>query len=59
MAQNRIDGASVVVTTTAIAWGPMLDEVNKLLTAISLALGIAFLLWRWRRAAKTPLPEED
>ena len=54
MTHKILDGTAAAVTTTAIAWGPMLDEINKLLTGISLLLGIAFLLWRWHRAAKTP-----
>ena len=46
------DGFAATIATTAVAWGPALALVNQLLAAISLFLGILFLIWRWRRAAK-------
>lgn len=52
MPQKTIDNATGFVVATAPAWAPPLDRINDALTFVSLVLGIAFLLWRWWRAAK-------
>jgi hypothetical protein len=53
MSANKVaDYTATGVAASAPVWGTALDYVNQWLTAISLVLGIAFLLWRWRRSAK-------
>ena len=51
------DKAAITVGVTAPGWAAFLANVNAALTTISLVLGIAFLLWRWRRQAKQNSPE--
>lgn len=49
---HRTDTAAIATTVTAPAWVPALSHVNVALTFISLVAGLAFLAWRWWRAAK-------
>lgn len=51
------DKAAITVTVTSPGWAAFLGNINAALTTISLVLGIAFLLWRWRRQAKQENPE--
>ena len=48
----RIAPADLFAAATPPAVGLTLAELNSLLGCISLALGIAYLLWKWRREAK-------
>ena len=50
---ERIDNAAVLAALTAPAWVPVLSTVNVVLSFVSIVLGLAFLAWRWRRAART------
>lgn len=50
MSSNKLDYATAINAATAPAWAAVLSQVNLVLTFVSLALGIAFLLWRWRRS---------
>lgn len=60
MSAKAIDGAAAVTAVSAPVWAPGLYEINQWLTAISLVLGLLFLLWRWRRLARlTPHLKED
>ncbi len=58
MLNRVVDNTAVATTTTAPIWSALLDNVNGTLTAISLLLGIAFLLWRWWRLARLPVSED-
>lgn len=46
------EGTAVAVALGAPVWAPVLAYVNVVLTTVSLLLGIAFIIWRWRRAAR-------
>lgn len=55
---DRSDLPVVTPAITAPMWAPVLQQVNAILTMASLVLGIAFLIWKWRRAAKTGNTED-
>lgn len=42
----------VIAATAPAAVGITLAQVNAILGAVSLAVGIAYHLWKWRREAK-------
>lgn len=48
-ANRAVDVAAVATTVSAPAWVPALEQVNVVLTTLSLVLGILFLIWRWRK----------
>ncbi|EPY03479.1 hypothetical protein [Magnetospirillum fulvum] len=50
---ERIDNASIVAALTAPAWVPVLSTINVVLSFVSLSMGLAFLVWRWHRAARS------
>jgi hypothetical protein len=45
------DAAAAATTISSPAWVYYLSQVNVVLTFVSLALGIAFVIWRWRRGS--------
>lgn len=55
---DRSDLPIVIPAITAPVWAPVLQQVNALLTMASLILGMAYLIWKWRRAAKTGKTED-
>jgi len=57
MRENLTDGVAATATITSPAWVPILNQINCLLTFASLTLGIAFLLWRWWKAARKGVAE--
>lgn len=58
MLNRTLDNSASAVALTSPLWSLALDKVNEILTALSLVLGIAFLLWRWWRLAKVPASED-
>lgn len=49
---HRTDTAAIATAVTSPAWAPAMSQINGILTMISLLLSIAFVVWRWWRAAK-------
>jgi len=45
--QKFVDGSAIIATATAPVWATILAEINGILTAVSLLIGICFALWRW------------
>lgn len=43
------DVTAAATTVSSPVWAYYLAQINLVLTFISLALGIAFLLYRWRK----------
>ncbi|MFD2235457.1 hypothetical protein [Phaeospirillum tilakii] len=58
-AEDRVPAGAATLATSAPLWAWGLDQVNQILTTVSLLLGIAFLLWQWIRAARQNKPMED
>jgi hypothetical protein len=52
MMDRATDYGAGTVAATAPAWVPLLSNLNTILTTASLVVGIAFVLWRWRRALR-------
>jgi len=52
---SRLHASDLAVIAGPPAVGVALSHINLILGAISLCLGIAFQIWKWRREAKTPL----
>ena len=49
---TKTDVAAGGTAVSAVAWAPSVAQINEYLTTISLVGGIAFLAWRWWRAAQ-------
>lgn len=46
--------SDIIAASAAPAAGLTLSHVNGVLTTVSITLGIAYLIWKWRREARTP-----
>lgn len=59
MPQKIIDNTAIATAASAPAWAGALAQLNTVLTTVSLVLGIAFLVWRWRRSASSERAGEE
>lgn len=46
--------SDIIAATAGGAAGITLAHINAALTTLSITLGIAYLIWKWLREAKTP-----
>ncbi len=49
---KHINASDLAMVTVPPAVGVSLSQVNLILGCVSLIIGIAFQLWKWRRDAK-------
>jgi len=53
------EASAIAVTSTAPAWYGFIQQLNGVLATISLALGICFTIYTWRRSIKERRVEHD